>query len=119
MKYVFFLFLFNENTDNEEISTNLETTNEYLINSILSNNTTSNNNNTSLNENPAPVIAEKPKPQKHYTFEKVSKYSEHLNIQDDEDGHLIYVPGDLLKQRCNLNELFRKLKEFLLLKHLI
>lgn len=76
-----------------------------MINSILNNN--NNNTNNNLNENPAPVIAEKPKPPaKHYTFEKVSKYSEHLNIQDDDDGHLIYVPGDLLKQRCNLNLFF-------------
>ena len=25
---------------------------------------------------------------------------ERINIQDDEDGHLIYVPGDVLKNRC-------------------
>ena len=24
----------------------------------------------------------------------------HFNIQDDDDGHLIYVPGDVLKSRC-------------------
>lgn len=23
-----------------------------------------------------------------------------LKIQDDDDGHLIYVPGDVLKSRC-------------------
>ena len=31
----------------------------------------------------------------------MSKY-EHLKIQDDEDGHLIYVPGDVLKSRCKI-----------------
>jgi hypothetical protein len=90
-----------------------------LINSILNNNNTNNN----LNENPAPVIAEKPKPPaKHYTFEKVSKYSEHFNIQDDDDGHLIYVPGDLLKQRCNLTLFFLETRDIfwfiLVFKHL-
>ena len=37
-------------------------------------------------------------------IEKIEKsHFERLNIQDDDDGHLIYVPGDVLKNRCNLN----------------
>ena len=36
-------------------------------------------------------------------FKKSSKYSDisdNFKIQDDDDGHLIYVPGDVLKMRC-------------------
>jgi hypothetical protein len=40
---------------------------------------------------------EKPKP--NYKIEKVEREYQ-FNIQDDDDGHLIYVPGDLLKKRC-------------------
>ena len=27
--------------------------------------------------------------------------SGHVNVRDDEDGHLIYVSGDVLQARCN------------------
>ena len=28
------------------------------------------------------------------------------NIRDDEDGHLIYLPGDLIKGRCKFSVVF-------------
>lgn len=31
-----------------------------------------------------------------------TKLEKHINIQDDEDGHLIYVPGDVLKGRYKI-----------------
>ena len=35
------------------------------------------------------------------SYEPISdKAANRVSIQDDDNGHLIYVPGDLLKARC-------------------
>lgn len=32
--------------------------------------------------------------------------SGHVNVRDDEDGHLIYIPGDVLQARCKYDQGF-------------
>ena len=34
--------------------------------------------------------------------------SGHVNIRDDEEGHLIYVAGDILQARCERNFIISK-----------
>jgi hypothetical protein len=58
-------------------------TSNHQLNPISTNNNVNNNTNGA---NPPPIP-------------KYGKSS--FNIQDDDDGHLIYVPGDVLKNRCN------------------
>ena len=44
-------------------------------------------------------------PEKNYNRER-SGDSGHVNVRDDEDGHLIYIPGDVLQARCKYDRGF-------------